>query len=98
MTRLLLFIDWLLGLYVFILIVTAVMSWMIAFDVINTRNNIVRSVMYTLEALTKPVVRPIRRYVPPFGALDMSFLILFVLIQLIRAVIIPDLADVLGSS
>jgi YggT family protein len=97
MIRLLLFIDWLLGLYVFILIVSAIMSWLIAFDVVNLRNNIVRSVMYTLDKLTTPVLAPIRRFVPPLGGLDLSFLVLFILIQLIRSVIIPDLIDAIGG-
>jgi YggT family protein len=57
-----------------------------------------KSVMYALDALTDPLLRPIRRYVPPLGGLDMSFLVLFILIQLIRSVIIPDLADLLAGA
>jgi YggT family protein len=95
MIRLLLFIDWLLGLYVFILILSAIMSWLIAFDVVNLRNNLVRSIMYALDALTNPVLAPIRRFVPSLGGLDISFLVLFILIQLVRSVIIPDLIDLL---
>ena len=93
MIRLLDFIDWLLGLYVFILIVTAVMSWLVAFNVINVRNDLVRQLLYTLDLLTEPALRPIRRFVPPLGGLDLSFLVLFILIQLVRAVIVPELKD-----
>jgi YggT family protein len=93
MIRLLDFIDWLLGLYVFILVVTAIMSWLVAFSVINIRNDLVRQVLYTLDLLTEPALRPIRRFVPPLGGLDLSFLVLFILIQLVRAVIIPELKD-----
>jgi|SRR6201987_2621070 YggT family protein len=96
MIRLLDFIDWLLGLYVFILVVTAIMSWLVAFSVINTRNDFVRQVLYTLELLTEPALRPIRRFVPPLGGLDMSFLVLFILIQLVRSVIIPELQDLIA--
>jgi YggT family protein len=95
MIRLLLFVDYLLGLYVFILVVMAIMSWLVAFDVINTRNYIVRSVLHALDVLTSPVLAPIRRYVPPMGGLDLSFLVLFILIQLIRSVLIPNLIDLL---
>jgi YggT family protein len=98
MIRLLEFIDWLLGFYVFILVVTAIMSWLVAFSVINVRNDLVRQVLYTLELLTEPVLRPIRRIVPPLGALDISFLVLFILIQLIRMVIIPELIDLMTPS
>jgi YggT family protein len=93
MIRLLDFIDWLLGLYVFILIVAAIMSWLVVFSVINIRNDVVKQVLYTLQVLTEPALRPIRRFVPPVGGLDLSFLVLFVLIQLVRSVIIPDLMD-----
>ncbi|MGA2054221.1 MAG: YggT family protein [Bradyrhizobium sp.] len=96
MIRLLDFIDWLLGLYVFILIVTAVMSWLVAFNVINVRNDLVRQLLYTLDLLTEPALRPIRRFVPPVGGLDLSFLVLFILIQLVMAVIIPELKDLIA--
>jgi YggT family protein len=93
MVRLLVFIDWLLGFYAFILIVAAVMSWLIAFDVISARNNLVKLVLPTLFVLTEPALRPIRRFVPPLGGFDLSFLVLFILIQLVRMVIIPGLED-----
>ena len=93
MARLLVFIDWLLGFYAFILIVAAGMSWLIAFDVISARNNLVKSVLPTLFVLTEPALRPIRRFVPPLGGLDLSFLVLFILIQLVRMIIIPGLED-----
>jgi YggT family protein len=95
MIRLLDFIDQLLGLYLFILICAAAMSWLIAFSVVNFKNNVVRSVVHALDALTEPVLRPIRRFVPPIGGLDMSFLVLCIAIQLVRSVIIPDLIDLL---
>jgi YggT family protein len=75
MIRLLLFVDDLLGFYVFILLVTVIVSWLIAFDVINIRNNVVRSLLHVLSALTDPMLAPIRRYVPPVGGLDLSFLV-----------------------
>jgi YggT family protein len=95
MIRLLLFVDDLLGFFVFILLVTVIVSWLIAFDVINIRNNVVRSLLHVLSALTDPVLAPIRRYVPPVGGLDLSFLVLLLLIQLVRSVLIPNLIDVL---
>ena len=71
------------------------MSWLVAFNVINVRNDLVRQVLYTLDLLTEPALRQIRRFVPPLGALDMSFLVLFILIQLVRIVIIPELKDII---
>lgn len=95
MIRLLFFVDDLLGFYAFILLVTVIVSWLIAFDVINVRNNVVRSLLPVLSALTDPVLVPIRRFVPPLGGLDLSFLVLLLLIQLIRSVLIPNLIDLL---
>jgi YggT family protein len=95
MIRLLLFVDDLLGFYAFILLVTVIVSWLIAFDVINVRNNVVRSLLHVLSALTDPVLAPIRRYVPPVGGLDLSFLVLLLAIQLVRSVLIADLIDAL---
>ncbi|MGY2935975.1 YggT family protein [Bradyrhizobium sp. GM6.1] len=91
--RLLTFVDWLLGFYVFILVVAAILSWLIAFQVVNTRNDFVRQVLYVVDMLTEPVLRPIRRFIPTLGGLDLSFLVLFILIQFIRSVIIPTLID-----
>ena len=98
MTYLLLFVDWLLGLYVFILIMTAIASWLVAFNVIDTRNNIARRIVYALDALTEPSLSPLRRYVPSVGGIDLSFIVLVILIQLIRSVVIPDLIDVLNGA
>jgi YggT family protein len=95
MIRLLLFVDDVLGFYAFILLVTVIVSWLIAFDVINVRNNAVRSLLQVLSAITDPVLAPIRRYVPPVGGLDLSFLALLLVIQLVRSVLIPNLVDVL---
>jgi YggT family protein len=65
MIRVLLFVDYLLGFYVFILLAAAILSWLIAFDVINVRNNLVRSLVHALSALTDPVLAPLRRVIPP---------------------------------
>ena len=95
MTRLLYFADYLLGLYAFILLVTAIASWLLAFDVMNARNNLVRSTMNALSALTEPVIAPIRGYVPSPGGLDLSFMIVLLAIEFIRSVLIADFIDVL---
>lgn len=95
MIQLLAFVDGLLGFYVMILLVTVIVSWLVAFDVINVRNNVVRSAVYALSALTDPVLNPLRKVIPPVGGLDLTYLVLLVLIQLVRSVIIPDLIDLL---
>ncbi len=73
-----------LGLFKLILIITAVMSWLIAFDVINLRNQFVAQVYQFTQQLTEPFLRPIRRIVPMFNGLDLSFLVLWFVIMFIE--------------
>ncbi len=73
---------YLLTLAQWIIIVQAIMSWLIGFNVINTHNEFVRSVWTTLDKITEPVYRPIRRIMPDFGALDLSPIVVLVLIQI----------------
>ena len=66
-----------------IIIVQFIMSWLISFDVINTRNPFVSQIWYTLNRITAPVYRPIRRFLPDLGGLDFSpMIVLFGLFAL----------------
>ena len=76
-----------LDLYVWLLIASAILSWLIAFNVVNTRNQFVASVAEFLYKITEPVLRPIRSVVPTFGGLDISPIIVILLIMLIQKVI-----------
>jgi YggT family protein len=66
-----------INMYQFILIAAAILSWLIAFGVVNTRNEIVRAVGDVTYRLTEPLLAPIRRYVPAVGGLDLSFVVLY---------------------
>jgi YggT family protein len=77
-----------LRIYTWIVIASAIFSWLYAFGVVNARNQFVSTVGRMLYQLTEPVLRPIRRFVPVFGGLDVSPLILLLLIFLIERVII----------
>ena len=74
----------LLNLYWWVVIIAVIVSWLIAFNVINTYNNFVRSLLRALAALTEPVFRRIRKVVPPIGGLDLSPLILILALYFIR--------------
>ena len=76
-----------LDLYKLVIIVAAVMSWLIAFNVVNARNEVVRTIWNSLVALTEPALRPIRRFLPNTGGLDISPIVLFLLILLIEQII-----------
>ena len=76
-----------LDLYKYVIIAAAVMSWLIAFNVVNIRNDFVRSIWNTLQALTEPLLVRIRRFLPNTGGVDISPVVLFLLILLIEQVI-----------
>lgn len=76
--------QYLLWVLSWIIIIQAILSWLIVFNVINTYNDFVRSVWQTLEAITKPIYRPIRRVIPDFGALDLSPLVALLLIIILK--------------
>ena len=76
-----------LQLYTYVIIIVAIMSWLIAFNVINVYNNVVRTIWDALNALTEPLLRPIRRILPSFSGLDISPLILLLLIFLVQDII-----------
>jgi YggT family protein len=76
-----------LNLYVWLLIASAILSWLIAFNVVNTRNQFVASVAEFLYKITEPVLRPIRNMMPNFGGLDISPIIVILIIMFIQRVI-----------
>jgi len=75
---------YLLSIVTWVIIIQAILSWLIAFNVINTQNQFVRQVWTTLEKLTEPLYRPIRRVLPDFGALDLSPLVVLIAIQVLQ--------------
>lgn len=77
-----------LDLYWWVIIASAVFSWLYAFGVINPRNQAVAAIGRALYQLTEPALRPIRRFVPTFGGLDVSPVILLLIIILIQQIII----------
>ena len=81
--------DLLLWLLMWIIIIQAITSWLVAFNVINTHNDFVRSVLYALDRLTQPLYRPIRRILPDFGALDLSPMVVLLIIIILRDYVIP---------
>jgi YggT family protein len=73
--------------YIWIVIAAAIFSWLVAFNVVNTRNQFVRSVGEFLYRITEPALRPIRNLLPNLGGIDISPIILFLIIIFIDRVI-----------
>ena len=80
-------VDMILQLLVWLIIAQAIISWLVAFNVINTTSPFVRSLMTGLDRLTAPLYRPIRRLLPDFGGIDFSPLGLILAIQVLRMLI-----------
>jgi YggT family protein len=95
MRALLWLIDELLWIYILLLIAQAVLSWLLAFGVINRYNRGVSVIGDFLYRVTEPALRPIRSILPNFGGLDISPVILILLIYFVRILIAEDLAPIL---
>ena len=87
MRALFLVIDLALQLYIWNVIIAAIFSWLVAFNVVNTRNQLVGAIGEFLYRITEPVLRPIRNMLPNLGGIDISPVILFLIIVFIRYVI-----------
>ena len=77
-----------LSLYMYILIASAIMSWLVAFNVVNLRNQVVATIASFLYTMTEPLLRAIRRFMPNTGGLKLSFLVLWFGIILLQQIII----------
>lgn len=76
-----------IGIYIWIIIISVIMNWLVNFNVINTNNNFVLMVMEFLYRVTEPVLVKIRRFVPIMGGLDLSPVVLILILWFIQAVI-----------
>jgi len=94
MLELIRFINFLLELYIFILFAAAVLSWLVVFNVVNTRNPAVAMVADFLYRITEPALRPIRERLPNFGGIDISFIVLILIIYFVQMVVLTNLAKV----
>lgn len=74
-----------------IIIIQAIMSWLIAFNVINTSSDVVRTIIIALDRMTAPIYNPIRRVMPDLGALDLSPMVVLLAILILRQAVLPPL-------
>lgn len=81
-------IDTIITLYIWILIASAILSWLIAFNVVNQRNPIVANLGEFLYRITEPALRPIRAFLPNLGGIDISPVILILLLLFLQRIIL----------
>jgi len=84
--------------YILLLVAQAILSWLVAFNVVNTRNRVVYLVGDFLYRITEPALRPIRRILPTLGGIDVSPVVLILLLIFIRDFLLYDLFRYLGAS
>lgn len=78
----------LLNIYLWLIIFTVIVSWLVAFDVLNTRNRWVYKMCEILNRLTNPVVQRVRRYVPPLGGIDITPMVIIFGIYLLQSLLL----------
>jgi YggT family protein len=89
-------IYYVLGLVILLIIAYAVISWLIAFNVVNTHNRFVQTIVDVLERIVNPLLRPIRKVLPDFGGIDLSPMVLWLFIWLIQNKLYPAILRDLG--
>ena len=80
-------LDSIITIYLWIIIINAILSWLVAFNVLNTQNRFVFSVLDTTYKLTNPALNKIRRFIPTFGSIDISPVILILILIFLRNII-----------
>jgi YggT family protein len=80
-----------------IIVIQMVLSWLVAFNVINTHNDFIRGLMRGLDRILEPVYRPIRKVLPDFGGLDFSPMVVIILLMVLRKLLEGVALDVAMS-
>ncbi len=78
-----------------LIIIQIILSWLVAFNVINTRNELVANIWLTLDRMTAPIYRPIRRILPDFGAIDLAPMVVLILMMILQG---PVMAYLLNAA
>lgn len=91
-------INSIIDLLFFIVIVQVIMSWLIAFNIINTYNQFIGQIIYFLNRITYPLLSPIKRILPDLGPIDISPIILLIILKVIQVYINNDLRPFLFAN
>ncbi len=92
MKSILILVDSVVYIYIWVLIINAVLSWLIAFSVLNTSNRLVHSLLDVSYKITDPLLKPIRNFLPNLGSIDISPVVLILLLMFARNLIFEFLA------
>lgn len=84
------------NIYIYLIFAQVIMSWLVNFNVINRQNRFVNMIGEFLHKITEPVLAPIRRFLPNFGGLDISPIVLILLLLFLQRLLISDIAPAMG--
>ena len=87
MKSLFVLLDSIITIYLWIIIINAILSWLVAFNILNTQNRFVFSILDATYKMTDPALNKIRRYIPTFGSIDISPVILILFLMFLRNII-----------
>jgi YggT family protein len=90
-------VNLLLDVLRWIIIIQAILSWLVAFNVINTHNDFMRGLLNALDKITEPIYRPIRKILPDFGGIDFSPLVALILIIIVQMLLNGLMIDLMSS-
>lgn len=91
-------VSFLITIFTFVIVIQAILSWLLAFNVINLYNDFVRQIWNALHVITAPIYRPIRRILPDFGALDLTPLVVLLILYILNNIVIPTLIGQIASA
>ena len=80
-------LDTIITIYLWVIIINAILSWLVAFNVLNTQNRFVFAVLDATHIMTDPALNKIRRFLPTFGSIDVSPIVLILLLMFLRNII-----------
>ena len=92
MKSVLILVDSVVSIYIWILIINAILSWLIAFNILNTSNRLVYSLLDVSYKMTDPLLRPIRNFLPNLGGIDISPVVLILILMFLRNLVFEYLA------
>ena len=90
-------VNLLLDVLRWIILIQAILSWLVAFNVINTHNDFMRGLLNALDKITEPIYRPIRKILPDFGGIDFSPLVALILIIIVQMLLNGLMIDLMSS-
>jgi len=82
-------LEQIINLLILAIVVNAILSWLVAFDVVNLRHPVVRQIARFFDAVSRPVLAPFRRLIPSFGGVDVSPIVAIIVLEAISGFLIP---------